>query len=225
MASINGISVRKLTHFLGHEGEDLYQGTLYLGSKKLGFWSQDSWGGPDRVNLDDKYSARLLNAAITALNPDKAIHGSAHGKGYTVPYDLELLLNDYLALTQDEKAFQQALRTGYTGVMIASDGYHQAIWSLPESYTKLSDAELHRKLDAQIEKARSSFLKETPYNKHTIKVYRTPADFSLGEAISVENILSRKPLKTIISDAEHSTQAKPESQVPAKDSPTLDPEL
>lgn len=225
MASINGISVRKLTHFLGHEGEDLYQGTLYLGNKKLGFWSQDSWGGPDRVNLDNKYSAGLLNAAITALNPDKAIHGSAHGKGYTVPYDLELLLDDYLALNQDEKAFQQALRSGYSGVLIASDGYHQAIWSLPASYTQLSDDDLQKQLAAQIETARSSFLKETPYNKHTVKIYRTHSDFSLGEPIKAEAILSRKPLKTIISDAEQSTQAKSESTAPVKDSPELDPEI
>lgn len=225
MASINGISVKRLTHFLGHEGEDLYQGTLYLNNKKIGFWSQDSWGGPDRVQLDEKYSSRLLDAAITALNPEKAIHGSAHGKGYVVPYDLELLLNDYLALTQDEKAFQKALKAGYSGVLIASDGYHQAIWSLPASYTQLTDAELCNRLDAQIENARSSFLKETPYNKHTVKIYRTPTDFSLGETINTEDILSRKPLKAIISDAEKSPQSQSKTPLPDKDKSIPDPEL
>ena len=225
MASINGISVKKLTHFLGHEGEDLYQGSLYLNNKKIGFWSQDSWGGPDRFLLDSKYGEKLLNDAVIALNPDKAIHSSTHEKSYTVPYDLELLLNDYLALKEDEKAFQTAVKSGYKGVLIASDGFHQAIWSLPEAYSKMSDGELRKELNTQIENARSGFLKETPYHQHTIKIYRTPADFTVGEPIKIQSILSKKPLNSIISQAETQNASQSESRAHSESMEKSDPEL
>jgi len=223
MATINGISIKNQTHFLGHEGEDLYQGSLYLNNKKIGFWSQDSWGGPDRLILDSKYSERLLNEAVIALNPDKAIHGTTGGKDYTVPYDLELLLNDYLALTEDEKAFQEAIKSGYKGVLIASDGFHQAIWSLPEAFTKMSDVELRKELNTQIEDARSAFLKETPYHQHTIKIYRTPADFTIGESIKMKSIIKTKDLNNIISNAEKQTPAQPANQALPKDNQKPDP--
>ena len=51
VASINGVSLKKLSYFVGHEG-GCFQGDVYLDGKKLGFWSQDSWGGPDNFEFE-----------------------------------------------------------------------------------------------------------------------------------------------------------------------------
>lgn len=40
MASINGLTIKGLKQFVGHEGETLFQGNLYLNGDKIGFWSQ-----------------------------------------------------------------------------------------------------------------------------------------------------------------------------------------
>lgn len=52
MAKIKGIELRNIRDFRGHEGEPLTQGDVYYKGKKVGFYSQDSWGGPDILNLD-----------------------------------------------------------------------------------------------------------------------------------------------------------------------------
>lgn len=52
MAKIKGIELKNVREFRGHEGEPLTQGDVYYKNKKVGFYSQDSWGGPDILNLD-----------------------------------------------------------------------------------------------------------------------------------------------------------------------------
>lgn len=52
MAKIKGIELKNIREFRGHEGEPLVQGDVYYKNKKVGFYSQDSWGGPDILNLD-----------------------------------------------------------------------------------------------------------------------------------------------------------------------------
>lgn len=52
VASINGVSIKKLKFFIGQEG-GCFQGDVYLDGKKLGFWSQDQWGGPDNFDFNE----------------------------------------------------------------------------------------------------------------------------------------------------------------------------
>lgn len=52
MASIKGIEFKNLKDFRGHEGEDLVQGDIYYKGKKVGYYSQDAWGGSDIFDLD-----------------------------------------------------------------------------------------------------------------------------------------------------------------------------
>ena len=61
MAQINGVTVKALKTFYGHEGEPVFQGNLYLGNKKIGFWSQDARGAiVDDVILERDYSEMAL---------------------------------------------------------------------------------------------------------------------------------------------------------------------
>lgn len=194
MASINGISVKGLKKFKGHEGEPLSQGNLYLNGKKIGFWSQDSWGGPDNFQIDQPWGwkmERLLNEKVKQLNADKAKHGTDYsGNPYVLEYDLERLMGDYIALLYDEDAYKKAVKAGFAGVLIASDGYHMSWWRLPESQTKLSDEELLKIYNIPIQKAKESFWKEDKHTKHTLVIYRSPDDFNIGEPIKLEDILN-----------------------------------
>ena len=195
MASINGISVKGLKKFTGHEGEPLSQGNLYLGGKKIGFWSQDSWGGPDNFRFDQPWGwkmERALNEKVTSLNADKTIHGENYkGEPYVLEYSLERLMGDYIGLLYDEDAYKKAVKAGFAGVLIASDGYHMIWWKLPESHVKLSDKELLALYDDQIKKAKASFLKEDKYTKHTVSIYRSSDDFNIGEPIKLEDIMAQ----------------------------------
>ena len=128
MSKINGISLRNIRDFVGHEGEPLCQGDLYLNDQRIGFWSHDSWGGPDNVRLDPQYSLSLLNKAIISLNKDKAYVGGSGDNVFVLEYDLERLMGDYLDLTYDEKALKDAFKKGYAGVIIASSINRTSLW-------------------------------------------------------------------------------------------------
>lgn len=190
MASINGISVKSVTKFLGHERETLFQGSLSLNGKKLGFWTQDGWGGPDNFDLDRQFSERLLNEAVKKLNTDKAREvGPADGR-FLFEYDLELLLYDFIVLWQDEKEFKKAVKAGYGGIVVATDGYHVTTWKIPKSYAEMTNETLLKVMEGLIEKAKKDFFAESDEcNKHIVKIYRSLDDFNIGEPIRLEDIM------------------------------------
>ena len=208
MASINGISIRGMKTFKGHEGEPLCQGTLCLNGKKIGFWSQDSWGGPDNVQLDPGYDERLLNEVVHNLNLDKDYHGKAQvdGREFVLEYNLERLMGDYVPLYEDEKVYKNALKKGYAGVVVASDGYHQVSWALGASFMSLGDDELLKALESDINNAKNSFLKENEYTQHTVKIYRSPGDFIVGEPIDPLKIVCRSRLQDTIDSCERASE-------------------
>lgn len=216
MASINGLSVKSIKKFFGHEGEPLLQGNLYLGNKKIGAWSQDSWGGPDHFLLDANYSEHLLNQAVIALNPDKTRTFGEGKDTFVMKYNLERLITDCIDLAEDEKAFRGALSSGYFGIVVATDGHHQTTWKLPKRYTEMSDEVLLKELAPQIERAKQSFWKEDNYTKHKIKVYRSLDEFAVGEPIQAEQIARKKDLGDIIAGATKASEQKAQD-APGKD--------
>lgn len=196
MASINGISLKKVTNFKGHEGEPCYQGDVYLNNKKIGFWSQDTWGAiVDNVCLELGYSEKLLRDKVKDLNVDKARHiKRADGSTDTIHYSLESLFSSLLALQDDEKEFKRAVKVGYKGLAVVSDGYHIIFWRLSDTDFMLSDEELYKKLNVDKKKKDAHFFEDNEYFKHTFKVYRSGFDFNVGEKISLEDIVRKGKL-------------------------------
>ena len=191
MASINGITVKGLKKFKGHEGEPLYQGNVYLGNKKIGFWSQDSWGGQDTCYLDEPYKVRKLEAKVKEFNRDKEETFSRNdGSTYTLDYSLDILFGDLMALKNDEDTFKSATKGGYAGVLLVTDGYHVFGWNLKKEITDLSDEVILMKFAKAIEdgKKKQKFFKEYGITKHQTKIYRSIADFNIGKAIKIEDI-------------------------------------
>ena len=51
-ASINGVDIRNINHFHDHgDGFMLWEADVYIDNKKIAFFQQDSWGGPDRLEF------------------------------------------------------------------------------------------------------------------------------------------------------------------------------
>lgn len=46
----NGYWLRGIKNFKGHEGEPLIQASVYKDGKRIGFYSDDSWGGPPQLH-------------------------------------------------------------------------------------------------------------------------------------------------------------------------------
>jgi hypothetical protein len=44
-----GYWIKNLKNFKGHEGEPLFQCSVYKDGKRIGFFSEDSWGGPAQL--------------------------------------------------------------------------------------------------------------------------------------------------------------------------------
>lgn len=195
MASINGISLKKVTEFKGHEGEPCYQGDVYLNNKKIGFWSQDAWGAVvDNVYLSLEYSEEMLREKIKKLNIDKAKNITrADGSSDTIYYSLESLFSDLLVLQDHEKIFKKAVKAGYKGVAVASDGYHGICWKIPSCDIEMySDEEFYKKLNVEQSKKEAHFFGEDDYFEHTFKVYRTGFDFTIGEKVSLNDIVRKE---------------------------------
>lgn len=60
---ISPFGYSKVTNFRGHEGEPLVQGNLTLNGKKIGTWSEDSWGGPSCIDADLATQALIVKIA------------------------------------------------------------------------------------------------------------------------------------------------------------------
>ena len=124
MAKINGVEIKNLKSFIGHEGT-CYQGDVWLNGKKLGFWSQDAWGAIcDTFEFDE-----------SAL--DKVCENFQAGFPDTYEYkefckDKETLLNDLVSLKTIEKDLKKDFKKGYKSAIYCTDGFHYSWTSLPD---------------------------------------------------------------------------------------------
>ncbi len=114
MASTNGITLKKVTHFLDHEGCQITQADVYYQGKKLGFWSQDSWGGPDRYDFDES----VLDEEVKRYAASEYVEDK-----YRSIVDLDILLNDLVNLLEKEKVYKKGQKKGFTTYVEADAGY------------------------------------------------------------------------------------------------------
>lgn len=113
MATIYGVSLKKLTTFRDHEGAPCCQADVYLNGKKLGFWSQDSWGGPDQMQFDEK----MLQSAVDLYKASGRVE-----ERYMGIYNAECLLGELADLTDMEKKFKSGMKKGFTTLVMGPYG-------------------------------------------------------------------------------------------------------
>lgn len=118
MASINGIELKGIKEFKGHEFEDLVQGNIYYKGKKVGWYSQDSWGGCDHIDLDYTLPKELLKEIKNILDnyeSETLFNGISklYDKKYNVKFDHkifkggEFLFGDLIQLNDFEKTYKK----------------------------------------------------------------------------------------------------------------------
>ena len=117
MAKIKGIELRNIKTFRGHEWEELQQANVYYKGKKVGFYSQVSWGGSDIFRLDCNISNELREEIenITNNYVGNIIFkklDDLYNKTYNVnfKYDhigYEYLFEDLLQLNENEKHYKK----------------------------------------------------------------------------------------------------------------------
>ncbi len=125
MASLNGVTIRNLKLYRGHEGEPLWQGSVYYNGKKLGFWSQDAHGGCDNY----EFNSKLLEV------PTLAWKSALKGTQYYQYLDTDSFLAVVCALMDLEKEYKKAEKKGYSVACVGinfTDGY----WSIVSALHK-----------------------------------------------------------------------------------------
>lgn len=122
MANICGISIKAVKHFIGTEGP-AYQGNVYIGSKKVAFWSQDGNGGPDWFEMMNGFSKKKLVEAMKPYVDQKSIELKIIDESFM--YNL-------LWLSQSEKEFKKVLKKGYKAMLEVTDGFHVTNYYYPD---------------------------------------------------------------------------------------------
>jgi len=133
MASIKGISVKKVVDFKGHEQEPLKQCDVYFKNKKIGWFSNDFHGGCDifdyerGVGIDIQQEIEKRGKKYFEeidLSKDYVFNEYYKKKGKTQKdYASELgcinlFINELLDLQQDEKEFKKMEKKSVNRVLV-----------------------------------------------------------------------------------------------------------
>lgn len=165
MASINGIQIKSLKSFRGHEGEPLYQGNVYYRGKKLGFWSQDSWGGCDNYDFKEI----ILNEEVERFRNSDMVKPI-----YKDIVNLDILLYELTGLMESEKEYKKAIKKGYNSYVEACDGYHyKGYYTKGTNPKAIRDTEFYGKF---VDDCRKDMFKDWDGK---VKIYTNPDDFKI----------------------------------------------
>lgn len=171
MANISGISIKAVKHFIGTEGP-AYQGNIYIGSKKVAFWSQDGNGGPDWFEMMNGFSKKKLVEAMKPYVDQKSIELKIIDESFM--YNL-------LWLNQAEKEFKKVQKKGYKAMLEVTDGFHVTNYYYPD-VPNCTAEELFMRIKDDI---KDKFFKNAEIKYH---LYKDISDFSIGEPITAAEI-------------------------------------
>jgi hypothetical protein len=140
MAKLKGFELKNITNFRGHEGEPLMQGNVYYKNKKVGFWSQDSWGGPDNFTLDyglDKELRDKINKILFEYVGGKIfrkLDELTYGKDFKLEQKgYEFFFCDLIQLKNHEDTYKKYSKKWKRNriYIIYNDAFHTTIASMP----------------------------------------------------------------------------------------------
>ena len=165
MAKINGVEMKAIKSFPDHEGCECAYASIYIDGKRVGRWSQDSWGGPDNY---EGFEDAIINKA-------KAFkEGCPKDAEY---YDFldnpDIFMGHLLELSEDEKRYKKYLKDGYTTVLMISDGYH---CSMVAYRGKMTLSEIESRFPDTVKKMREGMYKNV---KPKERLYTSLDDFSV----------------------------------------------
>ena len=171
MASINGISLKAMKSFEGMEGT-AWQGNVYVGTKKVAFWSQDGNGGADWFDMMNGFSKKKLVEAMKPYVDQESIELKIIDESFM--YNL-------LCLNQTEKEFKKALKKGYKAMLEVTDGFHVTNYLYPDVPNCTAEALFMRIKDD----IKDKFFKNEEISYH---LYNGLEDFCIGGQLRPEDI-------------------------------------
>lgn len=170
IASLNGISMRIKHAFLSREGE-LYQGDLCIGDKKIA-WFSDTEGGETEFGMEDGYSRKKFEAAITCINGKKVSFAE--------------FLIELQDLTQNEVEYRWYLAKGFPILIVQLvDNLILHYIPLREKFHIYSDDELKDIMGYMLD----NNLRLDNGKEYSVKIYRGSDGFVKGTPIPVSEIL------------------------------------
>lgn len=195
MAKINGLELKNLKNFRGHEDELLYQGNIYLEGKKIGEWKQNYMSGPDELYISDEYDMKKLTDKIVELNKGKEdpfcyemtnTMEQYSPWGELKDYCVEILLSHLVDLKDWEKEYKKAEKKygPSTGIVIATDGSGMHEYIMP--YTNEIDK------GTAMEMMKKENLKFFKNKKEKYMAFACLEDFNLFEEVHLSDIRSDK---------------------------------
>ena len=141
MASINGVQVKALKTFRGHDGDGYLQGNIYIDGKKAGFWSQDAWCGPDNYDFNtdvleerakEYYKANPVVDELKLLGTDDVDFDNLPMTDHSDAYDiLAYFMEDLISLAYAEKDYKKHTKGTRWTVMGVLD-YYSGRWGIPK---------------------------------------------------------------------------------------------
>ena len=168
MASIGGISLKNVKNFKDHEGMTITQGDVWYKGEKLGFYTEDSWGGPNSYDFNERSLDEVVKTVAESdfvKNKDKKI------------FNLDILLWELNNLREDEKIYKKALKAGYRTLVIADDGFHYSSYWTKDNPEDAIKSTYHADW---IKKIKSKMFKDWTEDK--IKIYGNIEDFNINVA-------------------------------------------
>jgi len=160
MASIFGIQLKGAKTFMGHEGPCI-QGNVYKDGKKLGLWSEDSWGGEPFREFDES----LCEEAVSAYKKIAPV-----GEEERKYISLDWLICDLYHLNRLHSGFKKARKKGYKTYVAANNSFKQMGYY--DVCEKPEDTEYYRYF---LGKCRTELGDDM-----VVKVYREDSDFDIA---------------------------------------------
>lgn len=166
MASINGLTVKKIVEFRGHEGEPLVQCDVYYKGKKVGFYSQGDWGSESIARVDAAVREQFKEYGTRFLTEEEEKYAYAF-KG------IEWAIEDILVLHGQEKSFKKITKQGvYGGLVVVTTNIYAKSYAINYNMAKLS-------FDAIVEHLKSGTSELASIPNKNFSVYKSIEDFNI----------------------------------------------
>ena len=151
MAQLYGFEIKGVKSFRGHDGESLKQGNLYYNGKKVAFWSQDAWGGPDTLIYEDLEKDTLLNTKSALKDAIEKFKESeyCYDTSFLEYINYESFIEALILLKDLEKEFKNYVKRGFCSVCIVTNGLNIRMAATKRSLEKESAVSLFKPFVAE----------------------------------------------------------------------------
>lgn len=117
MASINGITLKKLKDYTDHEGFTIHQADVYFNNKRLGVWSEDTMSGEGVYDFDQSILIDLAVDYIKCLSELDKKKSVLLSPGFQYMC-LDALLSDLVQLMENEQDYKRAVKRGFKSLVV-----------------------------------------------------------------------------------------------------------